>query len=110
MSYVGEFPRSFKLTASSVANQLHYLCVENNSLRLSLKIRICYRNRCVGGRGDVISKRERVNASENYFVCCCAKSISLTERDQPPPFLDLPRIDLFMQILLTCENDSKANH
>ncbi|KRZ85688.1 hypothetical protein T08_8017, partial [Trichinella sp. T8] len=26
-----------------------------------------------------------------YFVCCCAKSISLPERDQPPPFsLDLP--------------------
>ncbi|KRZ05319.1 hypothetical protein T11_2446 [Trichinella zimbabwensis] len=25
-----------------------------------------------------------------YFVCCCAKSISLLERDQPPPFLNLP--------------------
>ncbi|KRZ05281.1 hypothetical protein T11_3747 [Trichinella zimbabwensis] len=24
-----------------------------------------------------------------YFVCCCAKSISLPERDQPPPFFDL---------------------
>ncbi|KRX43528.1 hypothetical protein T05_4148 [Trichinella murrelli] len=40
-----------------------------------LKIRISYRNRRFGGRDDVISK----------------ESISLPERDQPPPFsLDLP--------------------
>ncbi|KRX45970.1 hypothetical protein T05_12543 [Trichinella murrelli] len=50
----------------------------------NLNIRVGYRRRRFGSRDDVIRVK-------GYFVCCCSKSISLPERDQPPPFsLDLP--------------------
>ncbi|KRY56203.1 hypothetical protein T03_15621 [Trichinella britovi] len=42
-----------------------------------------------------------------YFVCCCAKSISLPERDQPPPFsLDLPFQIMFLCLLYAFKRSS----
>ncbi|KRX60516.1 hypothetical protein T09_10313 [Trichinella sp. T9] len=48
-------------------------------------------NRAPDGATSVLTSIVGIKFHIQYFVCCCAKSISLPERDQPPPFsLDLP--------------------
>ncbi|KRZ71345.1 PiggyBac transposable element-derived protein 3 [Trichinella papuae] len=62
------------------------------------RCRVCQRNTkniCQKCNVRLHAERGKQNAYRvlktiKYSVCCCAKSISLPERDQPPPFLDLP--------------------